>query len=161
MIDLNPRIVELPSKKTVGIQLSMSVLQNRTAELWASFMPRLNKIEKRSNKEFISLQEYDANYFDNFDPGRSFIKRALVEVTEFPVLPEGMEKYEVAAGSYAVFQYKGLPGDPAVFQYIYGQWLHQSGYKLDFRPHFEVLGKDYKPNSPESEEDIYIPVRPV
>lgn len=48
----------------------------------------------------------------------------------------------------------------SIFQYIFGTWLPASGYYLDNRPHFEILGHKYKNNDPDSEEEIWIPVKP-
>ena len=70
-----------------------------------------------------------------------------------------MEKFTLEGGLYAVFDYKGLPGNPEIFQYIFTEWLPGSGYLLDNRPHFEVIGAKYKANSPESEEEIWIPIK--
>jgi AraC family transcriptional regulator len=47
-----------------------------------------------------------------------------------------------------------------VWRYIYNEWLPNSPWELDHRPHFERLGAKYKNEDPNSEEDIYIPVRP-
>lgn len=141
------------------MKMRMSVVDNKTASLWGSFRPRLGEIMHRDKAEFISLQEYDKDYFIKFDPAREFNKWALVEVREIGFIPEGIEVFHLPAGSYAVFKYKGLPGDPGIFQYIYGSWLPGSAYQLDDRPHFELLGPKYKNNSPDSEEDLYIPVK--
>jgi AraC family transcriptional regulator len=62
-------------------------------------------------------------------------------------------------GLFAVFSHKGP--DSSIFQYIYTQWLPQSGYVLDNRPHFEKLPSGYIPGHPDSEEEIYIPIRAV
>jgi len=62
-------------------------------------------------------------------------------------------------GLYAVFDYKGSSNDPGIFQYIFGTWLPGSEYDIDDRPHFEVLGENYKTNDPNSEEEIWIPIR--
>lgn len=154
-----PDIVEIPGKTLVGIKMRMSVINNKTASLWGSFRPRLGEIKHSNITEFISLQEYDEKYFVKFDPAREFNKWALVEVPEITDVPKGMEVFHLPSGLYAVFHYKGLPGDPGIFQYIYGSWLPGSGYRLDNRPHFELLGPRYKNNSAESEEDLYIPIR--
>jgi AraC family transcriptional regulator len=37
--------------------------------------------------------------------------------------------------------------------------LPASGYELDDRPHFEILGERYKNNDPDSEEELWFPVR--
>ena len=62
-------------------------------------------------------------------------------------------------GNYAVFNYKGLSTDTAVFHYIFFEWLPNSDWVLDDRPHFEVLGSKYKNDSVDSEEEIWIPVK--
>ncbi|HLT33108.1 MAG TPA: GyrI-like domain-containing protein, partial [Aquaticitalea sp.] len=43
------------------------------------------------------------------------------------------------------------------YQYIYGQWIPNSEYELDDRPHFALMGEKYK--DPESEEEFWIPIR--
>lgn len=62
-------------------------------------------------------------------------------------------------GLYAVFDYKGSSEVHKFIQYIYTSWLPNSEYKLDHRPHFEVLGEKYKNNDPNSEEEIWIPIQ--
>jgi AraC family transcriptional regulator len=40
-----------------------------------------------------------------------------------------------------------------------GTWLPGSDFVLDTRPHFEVLGDQYKNNDTTSEEEIWIPIK--
>ncbi|TQE66329.1 GyrI-like domain-containing protein [Leptospira noguchii] len=42
--------------------------------------------------------------------------------------------------------------------HIFQEWLPNSGYKLEHRPHFELLGSKYKNNDPTSEEEVWIPI---
>ena len=59
-----------------------------------------------------------------------------------------------------MFQYKGLPqGFGELMRYILSEWLPKSNYELDNRPHFNILGNKYKANHPESEEEVYIPIK--
>ena len=60
---------------------------------------------------------------------------------------------------YAVFEYKGLNTDTKIFEFIFGIWLPSSKYNMDNRPHFEILGEKYKNNDPNSEEEIWIPIK--
>jgi AraC family transcriptional regulator len=71
-----------------------------------------------------------------------------------------METFVLKSGLYAVFHYQGLSTDNRIFVYILGTWLPNSMYDLDARPHFEVLGEKYKNGDPNSEEDIWIPIKP-
>ncbi len=155
---MQPQFVSIEPKKLLGICLGMSLAENHTGELWLSFMPRLKEIETRVGNNLYSLQVYDEDYFQHFDPRREFEKWALAEVKNFSVIPEEMEPFELQGGLYAVFQHKGMGTE--IFQYIFSEWLPKSGYLLDNRPHFEILGEKYKQGSPDSEEEIWIPVKP-
>lgn len=154
---MQPQFVSIEPKKLLGICLEMSLAENRTGELWRSFMPRLKEIETRVGNNLYSLQVYDEDYFQQFDPHREFEKWALAEVKNFSVIPNEMEPFELPGGLYAVFQHKGMGTE--IFQYIFSEWLPKSGYLLDKRPHFEILGEKYKQGSPDSEEEIWIPVK--
>ena len=155
-----PTIELLREKKLVGKHLTMSLARNETAALWQGVMKRGHEIRNRIGSDLYSLQVYPPGYFDNFDPATTFDKWALVEVADFSSVPEGMESFTLPGGLYAVFPYRGAASEGAkAFQYIYGIWLPQSAYVLDERPHFEVLGAKYMNEDPQSEEEIWIPVK--
>ncbi len=152
------RIELLSEKKLIGQRLPMSFANNRTPELWRSFMSRRKEVQNTVGTDLFSLQNYEnINPFENFNPEALFEKWASVEVTDFNNIPERMEIFTLTGGLYAVFDYKG--NSPAIFQYIFHTWLPNSGYELDKRPHFEVLGEKYKNNDPNSEEEIWIPIQ--
>ncbi len=158
-IDIQPRIVTTREKILIGISLRMSLADNRTGELWRAFMPRRKEITNTLSVDLYSLQSYPHEYWTNFRPERVFEKWALVEVSGFHVpIPHGMDMFVLPTGQYAVFPYKGLSTDTRIFQYLFGEWLPASGYRLDERPHFEVLGEKYNNTSPDSEEEIWVPV---
>lgn len=156
---LQPRIEFLPAKKLRGKKMTMSLTNNKTRQLWRSFMENRGKIPNPVGTDLYSLQVYGDSYFNNFTPQTEFIKWAAIEVAGFDAKADGMEDFTLDAGEYAVFDYKGSSSDPTIFQYIYQTWLTQSGYILDNRPHFEVLGEKYKNDHPDSEEEIWIPIR--
>lgn len=153
------RIEELKEKKLIGKNMTMSFAANTTAELWKSFMPRRKEIPHGVGQGLYALQLYPQDFFKNFDPTASFEKWAAMEVSDVQGIPDGMETLILPAGLYAVFSYKGPAGSPQPFQYILQTWLPSSAYELDTRPHFEFLGEKYKNNDPDSEEEIWIPLR--
>ncbi|RFZ92644.1 AraC family transcriptional regulator [Mucilaginibacter conchicola] len=161
-MNLKSRIQEIGSKKLIGKKVVMSFADNKTQQLWQGFMPYKGNIKFRLNNDLICLQVYNAlPQLENFDPTATFQKWALAEVYEISEVPDGMEIFELPGGLYAVFDYKGRAIDfGPTFRYILGEWLPQSDYEIDDRPHFEVLGTKYKNNDPESEEEIWIPVKP-
>ena len=157
---MNPRIETLTDKKLIGKRLVMSFANNRTFELWRSFMPVRKEIQNNIGTDLYSMQIYAPGFFDNFDPGIPFEKWAAMEVTDFAKVPEEMESFTLTGGLYAVFLYKGAASDASgTFQFILASWLPNSEFVLDTRPHFELLGEKYKNNDPESEEELWIPIK--
>lgn len=160
LILMNPRIEQLAAKKLIGHTLSMSFSENLTAQLWRGFMPHRNEIKQTVSNDLFSLQIYPPDFYTPFNPNTPFIKWASKEVSDFSVIPSGMESFVLPAGLYAVFNYKGDASDaPAFFKQIFSDWLPNSAYSLDDRPHFELLGPTYQQGSPESEEEVWIPVK--
>ncbi len=128
--------------------------------MWNSFMPKRKDIRNVVGTKFYSIEMYDSSFFDNFNPDATFKKWAAVEVNEFQSVPKGMEKLTTPEGLYAVFLHQGPASDgPKTYQYIFNVWLPDSGYILDNRPHFAIMGERYKNNSPDSEEELWIPVK--
>lgn len=94
------------------------------------------------------------------DPGKEFEKWAGVKVHGFENIPNDMHELVIPKGEYAVFNYKGKPSEAhRTYQYIYGNWIPNSYYVLDDRPHFALMGEKYKGERPDSEEELWIPVR--
>lgn len=159
LLSREPTITELEPIRLIGISQEMSYVKNETVALWQSFMPLLPSISDRIGEDFFSVQEYPAGYFASFQPERTFTKSARVCVHKDASIPEGMNEL-IAAGVYAVFTFQGTPTEfGSAMQFIMAQWLPQSPYFLDERPHFEKLGNKYKRNDPASEEEIWIPIR--
>ena len=157
-----PRIENLPETRLAGLNCKMSLVENRTRELWQSFMPQLGQVPNRMSAELYAVDIYpDLAYFRAFDPNRRFIKWAAVPVQSWEDMPGKFDKLVLPEGLYAVFRYRGTPADVAPFyRRILEEWLISSTYQLDNRPHLAVMGAAYKGNHPESEEDLWIPVRP-
>jgi len=158
-MNIAPRIETILPKKLVGINLEMNNISNKTMLLWQKFMPLLPLITNRINTHKISLQIYPSTYFYEYKPTTLYTKWALVEVTDFSNIANNLKAFTLNSGMYAVFNYKGLSTDTSIFNYIFTEWLPQSKFNLDNRPHFEVLGEKYKNNDPNSEEEIWIPIK--
>jgi AraC family transcriptional regulator len=158
---MNPKIIDSPERKFIGMKLKMTYAENKTGQLWGTFMPRRHEVKNRIHKGYFSLQGTDSAftmYDKTFD--RPFVKWALVEVSSFDFVPEGMEKFTLQSGKYAIFLHKGnsIPAFIAKVQKILGEWLPSSGYQLDNRPDFEVLEENTR-NNPDAEEEIWVPLK--
>lgn len=156
-----PKIITIQDKKLVGQSVEMSLLQNKTFELFSSFMPNRKQITNRVDTAIYEVLVYDSiNYFSEFNPNTTFEKWATVEVSDYESIPETMNSYNLQGGLYAVFIHKGLAeAFSKLMQFIFWEWFPKSEYVLDDRAHFLVLGDNYKKDSPDSEETVYIPIR--
>ncbi|AMM51142.1 AraC family transcriptional regulator [Rufibacter sp. DG15C] len=158
----DPKIVDLAEKRLAGLRITTSLVENNAPALWQQFMPRHREIAHRVGQELYSVQEYPVNFFSQVvDPNTKFEKWAAVEVSTVEHLPEGLELLVVPAGKYAVFLHKGISSEFHVTAgHIFGTWLPTSGYTLDHRPHFEVMGEKYLGHTnPASEEQVWIPIK--
>jgi AraC family transcriptional regulator len=158
---MEARIEILPEKKLIGKRLKMSLSQNKTFELWHSCMPRREEIKNRLTADLFSMQVYDqALDFRDFHPDTAFEKWAAAEVSDFNEVPDKMETYILKGGLYAVFLHQGpASAFEKTFHFIFNTWLPDSAYDLDTREHFELLGAKYKNNDPDSEEEVWIPIK--
>ena len=157
---MHPRIELIPQKKLVGHVMEMSLVNNKTFALFSGFMPSRKQIKHALSANVFEVMVYDHSYFKNFNPSHPFIKWAALEVSQPETNDETMQSFVLDEGLYAVFQYQGLPNNFGMFMNaILTKWLPNSNYNLDDRPHFNVLGDKYKNNDPDSEEDVYIPIK--
>lgn len=157
---MKPRIVTIQKKKLIGKSIDMSLINNKTFELFSGFMPNKKQIKNTINSDIYEISEYDLVYFKSFNPNSIFKKWATVEVENFEDIPQNMSSITIESGLYAVFTYQGLAKDFSnLMQYIFTEWLPKSAYTLDNRAHFNLLGSKYIKDSPDSQEDVYIPIK--
>jgi AraC family transcriptional regulator len=154
------RIETLAEKKLIGKHITMSYIENKTFELWCDFMPRRKEIKNSIDTDLYSLEVYPVGYFDNFKPADEFEKWAAIEVYDFDEIPPEMESLLIPSGLYAVFIHKGAATEAhKTYNAIFIEWLPNSPYTVDDRPHFAIMGRKYKKDNPESEEEIWIPIK--
>ena len=157
---MKARIETVTEKKIIGKSIPMSFVENKTFQLWSSFMPVRKEIRSSIDSNLYSLEVFPVGYFDNFNPGKTFQKWAGVEVSDFNEIPADMETLIIPTGKYAVFIHKGAAAKAnETYQAIFTQWLPNSEYKVDERPHFAVMSEKYKKDDPDSEEEIWIPIQ--
>lgn len=158
---MTPRIEKLAEIQLIGKKLKMSFANDKTVALWSGFSPRRKEIGHTVSENLYAVSAYpNLEFFESFDLGNEFERWAAMEVSQTEFIPEGMEKLIIPAGKYAVFSYKGKPSEAQkTFQYIHSQWLPNSEFRLDDRPHFAVMGEKYKGEQPDSEEEFWIPIQ--
>lgn len=162
---MEPRLATLPPTRLVGMRLRMTLAGDRTPELWRRFMPCRREVRGRVEGRYISMAVRDPDPRGE-RPGllpmdEPFDRWAAVEVEGDGGVPEGMESHLRSGGLYAVFLHRGpASAAPRTWGHIFGTWLPGSEFEVDDREHFEVLPEGYRPDDPEAEEEVWIPVRP-
>lgn len=157
---MKPVIKTIAEKKLVGHAVEMSFLENKTFQLWSGFMPKRKEINNAVDGNLYSLEVYPENHFDNFDPNDTFQKWAAVEVSDYKDVSAEMKALLIPTGLYAVFIHLGPAAEAhKTYSYIFADWLPNSEYTVDDRPHFAVMNEKYKKDDPTSEEEIWIPIK--
>ena len=141
-----------------GYKTETSLTNDHTKSLWQKFMKDRMLMPERFGTRYFSVSQYPIDYFDYFDPSKEYTKWATMETPGNA--PDTMETLEIMDGTYAVFIHHG----PAVlafktFHYIFNEWLPNSGFELDQRPHFEIMPEGYKTDDPNAVEEVWIPIK--
>lgn len=155
-----PRLVSSAPRVLVGMHRDLPLADPAVAALWRAFMPRLGEIAGRADADLVSVLVRRVGASGPPVPGEPVTRWAAATVVHDAPVPPGMRRLVIPAGEYAVFAYRGTAaGFGAAARYVYADWLPGSGWRLDDRPGFEVLPPGYRPDDPEAEEQVWVPVR--
>lgn len=162
-MELHPKIIQYKSQKIIGLHTVNSLAKDKTKMLWQELMPRRNEVNSRIGSAVYDLKIYPEELqMQDFTPVTEFDKWAGIPVENDSTIPEGMRSYTIPEGTYAVFIHKGPASSfPNTMHKIFTEWLPQSNYQLEDRPHFEILEETYNPLDPNAEEEIWIPVKKI
>ncbi|MBT3982369.1 MAG: helix-turn-helix domain-containing protein [Bacteriovoracaceae bacterium] len=130
--------------------------------LWPEFLNRFDEIPNKLGKigdSFITYGICKEIWKENHIQDH-FNYYAGVEVEKETTPPQGMELIYIPKQKYAVFTHHGGVNDLNLTnQYIWGSWLPQSGHKLAPASDLEVYPAEFKPESDESQMEIWIPLQ--
>ncbi|MFN2292200.1 MAG: GyrI-like domain-containing protein [Anaerolineae bacterium] len=128
--------------------------ENEIAQMWSTSGARLWEMPN------VTRPGVAYGVMDNMDlESGAFEYLAGLEVEAGADLPEGMVAWEIPAQTYAVFACT-LPTLMETIHQIYEQWLPQSDYARSAGPEFEFYGQAFDANNPQSEMELWIPVKP-
>jgi len=162
-VTVHPRIVELPEIMVAGIRGETTLRDNRLRGLWDRTNSLYKQIPNRipGGRSFGICEACAENTLYTMNDDILFTEVAGTEVSSFEGLTEPFVQKIISGGRYAVFTHRGtLRMLPQTFDYIWGTWFLTTKEELDWREDFELyderfLGYDH----PDSEVDLYIPVR--
>lgn len=163
---MEPKFVSLESFFVVGVGAPFICISSPEKNndvvipaLWESFLSGAKEVEYKRGAKHVGVCEAITLPATKRHPDE-FFYTAGVEVTRLENIPKGMIAKEILAGKYAVFTHKGkLEKLQHTIDYIYSSWLSRSGNELRDAPDLEVYDDRFKPDSDESEFDLYIPIR--
>ncbi|UUZ82821.1 GyrI-like domain-containing protein [Paenibacillus sp. P26] len=165
---IETKIVEKPAFSVIGITETIHIdpslppSENAIAKLWGGFVKRIPEIPGLLGWRSFGLMLQNP---DN-PPGAPFEYTAAAQIYEDGVIPEGMTRIEVPAALYIVLTYRGpLDGIRDAFRHFWGHWSPNNPYEYDGgirtgKYEFEFYDQRYtRPDDPNSEIDLYFPIR--
>jgi AraC family transcriptional regulator len=155
--DIEPEVVELDPIFLVGLVVLERPPASIITELWARFPDEIHAIQNR----VIPERYYQVVFWpDQYDLGGCFLMCA-VEVSDLNIINPNLTGKYIPPARYLRFIHKGLSCKVGLtYQYIYESWLPKTDYRLPFPYNFELYGEKFLgADNPESESEIYIPVK--
>jgi AraC family transcriptional regulator len=153
VLKMEPRIVSKPGFMVVGVKYRGKNENQEIPDLWSEFGARFNDFKHRTEEETAY------GVMDNFDHASGeFDYVAAVSISSTEDQPRDLTLWDIPAQTYAVFA-TTLPKVKETFDAIYGGWLPESDYQRPPGPEFELYDEGFDPKDPESQFDIYIPVK--
>lgn len=155
---MEPRFETRAAFTVAGVKCRTTMADNQIPALWDDFGRRMAEIPNPAPDRKC----YGVCYYEPGDgpPNNEFFSYlAGFAVTSDGQLPAGMERYDIPAASYAVFEHLGtLDTLNQTYTHIYSEWLPQSGYVMAGNHDFEVYDQRFKHGQPDSVMEIWIPV---
>lgn len=157
-VHITPLIKRIPLVRIAYLKLEWTEhITHDFTVLWEQVLSLSKSYNLQSNGgRFISLT-LDCPLISSEEKARFLV--GITIPTSFSV-PKGFFTYEIDAGEYAIFHFKGLYHElNRVYRYIYLDWLPTSGYTLREPYTFETyLNTPEKTSVSEFRTDIYVPV---
>lgn len=158
LLDTEPEIKELDDMKVVGISSLITLKSNLIPLLWQNFFKKMGEIENIVNSDVALGISYDNQQTED---DYIFFYMICYMVSNVDNIPQGLTYLEIPSQKYAVFTHKGLMTElMETYMYIYGEWLPNSDYEHDSEAYqIEWYDDRFSYESPDSEFDIYIPIK--
>jgi AraC family transcriptional regulator len=150
-LDKDILVIGVPIDTNPTLDFNISVAWKQLTEKWGEIL------HKPDCPRVYGLEKYSTG--DMHRPN-GITYTACVEVSNADIIPEGTVKGIIPSGTYAVFTHVGPTENlDQTFSYAYTTGLAEENLALTGDFDIEVYDDRYKEGSPDSELDIYIPVR--
>jgi len=159
-IQMETRIINLPAMLVIGMAYVGKNENEEIHSMWGDFIPRFDEVQGKISPDVKLGVCGDAHEDGSF----RYVAGFQVEA-EAPV-PDGMTTFDVPAATYVVVTQRGELSDKqhglhAAINFVYREWLPQSGYQRADTPDLEWYDERFHFGQEDSEMDIYTPIVPV
>ena len=154
---MEPRIVTLDQLVLIGRPYFGDAENNKFAQAWDRFFPFEDQIPSKVNHQVWYGVEI---YGPEFHKDHQWMYFPSTEVSSLDEIPEALFGKILPSATYAVFTVKGgVPKIGETFMYAYDTWFPASEYEVAHPFDFEYYDERFKADDPDSELDIYIPIK--
>lgn len=155
---METRIINLSAMRVVGMEYAGKNENAEISAMWGAFTQRFHEVQGRICPSVKLGVCGDAR-----DDG-SFRYVAGFQVEADAPVSDGMTVFDVPAATYVVVTQCGPLDDRerglgAALNYVYREWLPQSGYQRADTPDIEWYDERFGDNE-DSEMDVYTPIAP-
>jgi len=157
---METRIVSLPAMRVVGMAYVGKNEHQEIPALWGAFLPRRYEVQGLTHPNVALGVCGDAQEDGSF----RYVAGCVVDADA--LVPDGMTTFNVPAATYVLVTQRGLLSDKqhglnAAINFVYREWLPQSGYQRALTPDLEWYDERFHNDQEESEMDIYTPIIPA
>jgi len=152
---MEPKIIEKPGFKVIGLRYFGKNEQGEIPALWSDLMSRAGEIKDKSQ----SMESY--GLMGMMDKEGNFEYIAAIPVDRVSEIPEGMVAREINNAKYLVFTHVGdAEKMKETYDFVYNKYCPECGEDVRYDTyHFELYDERFKNFTPDSEFDIYVPIK--
>ncbi|MDD3415039.1 MAG: AraC family transcriptional regulator [Lachnospiraceae bacterium] len=162
--DLKPEITMISSTHILGIRFETSIDENCSVSMWEKLNQQITVF---NDPQLSFCRRYEIYEVADSCSAQSFGGDCSINAfigMEYPGKSKtdyGLQEKELSEGKYAKFVHVGTVDTLLnTYQYIWSVWFPKSGYELAEQDDFECYTERFLgPNNPNSQIDIYFPVK--
>ena len=158
---METRIINLSAMRVIGMAYVGKNENEEISAMWGEFIPRFNEVPGKI------CPSVKLGVCGDAQEDGSFRYVAGFQVEADASVPDGMTVFDVPAATYVVVTQRGVLSDEqnglhAAVNFVYREWLPQSGYQSAATPDLEWYDERFTGvNQEDSEMDIYTPIVPA
>lgn len=155
---METRIINLPAMRVVGMAYVGKNENAEIAAMWGQFTRRFDEVPGKI------CPSVKLGVCGDAQEGGAFRYVAGFQVDADALVPHGMAVFDVPAATYVVVTQRGVLSDEqnglsAALDFVYREWLPQSGYQRAATPDLEWYDERFSDRE-DSEMDVYTPIVP-